>query len=77
MNFNHVIMSLSKYQWIKNQKLDSMACHGMALEWIKTLENFKIKIQLKKGKKDEKMADELYEARKVIEEYRKMLDQYS
>ena len=23
------------------------------------------------------MADELYEARKVIEEYRKMLDQYS
>ena len=49
----------------------------MALEWIKTLENFKIKIQLKKGKKDEKMADELYEARKVIEEYRKMLDQYS
>ena len=41
------------------------------------IKNFKTKIQLKKGSKDEKMADELYEARKVIEEYRKMLDQYS
>ena len=41
------------------------------------IKHFKTKIQLKKGSKDEKMADELYEARKVIEEYRKMLDQYS
>ena len=42
--------------------------------WKKSIKNI---VQLKKGKKDEKMADELYEARKVIEEYRKMLDQYS
>ena len=44
---------------------------------FKTKKKLKTKIQLKKGSKDEKMADELYEARKVIEEYRKMLDQYS
>jgi len=80
--FNQVSMSLSKTKWIKKETsiswiiLEGTRVNQNSGSKFKT-ENFKTKIQLKKGSKDEKMADELYEARKVIEEYRKMLDQYS